>query len=171
MTSCDQTPFCPWQPLCFLPSVPSPLSPQRAGGAKPAPVHVLRALSITLQPGTPARALRRGVAPRARAPFGMFAVTEFGVVISVLSLSGRTIIYSFFSVCAKKLRLWACPLPGRPCQPACFWEHLVPELTGTNKEALFLTAWSRLWDGERGGTSSGGVGGREGPWGLRPMLL
>ena len=27
-------------------------------------------------------------------------------------------------------------LPKRPCQPASLWEYLVPELTGTNKEAL-----------------------------------
>lgn len=29
-------------------------------------------------------------------------------------------------------------LARRPCQPVCLWEHIVPDLTGTNKDALFL---------------------------------
>lgn len=35
----------------------------------------------------------------------------------------------------------------RPCQPVCLWEHIVPELTGTNKDALFLSVVSLVgWE-------------------------
>lgn len=47
-------------------------------------------------------------------------------------------LFISFCVCAKKHRLWACLLAQerRPCQPVCLWEHIVPELTGTNKDAV-----------------------------------
>lgn len=72
-----------------------------------------------------------------------FADIEFCIIISILSLSIRTIIYSFFSVSVPRSPGSGPALsPRRPCQPACLWEHFVPELTGTNKEALFLIVWS-----------------------------
>lgn len=48
----------------------------------------------------------------------------------------------YVCVCAKRHRLRPCSLPRRPCQPVCLWEHIVPELTGTNKDALFLSVVS-----------------------------
>lgn len=56
-------------------------------------------------------------------------------------------------------------LPRRPCQPACLWEHLVPELTGTNKEALFLTVWSAFVGLGDGGVYPQEVVRREGEMG------
>jgi hypothetical protein len=65
--------------------------------------------------------------------------------IFILSLSVRTIIYSFLCVSVpRNPGSGPAPLPRRPCQPACLWEHIVPEPTGTNKEALFLTVSSAL---------------------------
>lgn len=77
----------------------------------------------------------------------LFADVKFCIIISILSLSIRAIIYSFFSVSVPRSPgSGPALLPGRPCQPVSLWEHLVPELTGMNKEALFLTMWSASVD-------------------------
>lgn len=44
----------------------------------------------------------------------------------------------------------------------CLWEHIVPELTGTNKDALFLSVVSVVgwgaWCTPRGGALQGNMG-------------
>lgn len=69
-------------------------------------------------------------------------------------------------------------LPRRPCQPLCLWEHLVPELTGTNKKALFLTVWSAFVGTRDGGDClaeqrghRGCVGDRSGGYNTLGLLL
>lgn len=79
------------------------------------------------------------------------------VCIFILSVSVRTIIYSFLRVCAKKHRL-GLPLPRRPCQPVCLWGHIVPELSGANKDALFLNVVSLVGWGAWCTPGSSGVG-------------
>lgn len=124
--------------------------PERAKGLPWGPQHAPddSGLSGHCTPAQPTCLCPQGQLARARGgSLGLlcpsFADVEFCIIISILSLSVRIIIYSFFFVsvprspgCGPAL------LPRRPCQPVCLWEHLVPGLTGTNKEALFLTVWS-----------------------------
>lgn len=74
---------------------------------------------------------------------------EFCIVISVLSLSVKTVIYSFLCVSVPRNQVSGpALLPRRPCQSVCLWEYLVPELTGTNKETIFKWCGLHQRDGE-----------------------
>lgn len=161
--------FCPTQPpllpvLCPIspfPRRPQPLfpAPQRRRGKQEAQRGqgaCLRAhgmpracsrgfLGTVLQPGPLAHAIPKASWPGQRGSSlwllcPLFADVEFCIIISILSLSIRTIIYSFYSVSVPRSPgSGPALLPRRLCQPVCLWENLVPELTGANKEALFLT--------------------------------
>lgn len=73
-------------------------------------------LDAAPQPGPPACSLGRAARARGGAfrLFCPFVGGEFCIPVSILPLNIVTIIYSFFCVCAKEPRLWACLLTGRP---------------------------------------------------------